>query len=277
MRFPISRLKPVLTMLFAVAALAVAAPTRALDRGPVSMTILVDGVALEEYAARGTQYIEASEGSEYSIRLRNNTGGRVAVALSVDGLNTIDAKTTTSKKASKWILDPYRTITIDGWQVSNADARRFFFTSEAKSYGAWLGKTRNLGLITAAVFKERPQPRPVPMYREEQEGFRDSGRRAPSAAPGKSESAAAGERSAKKAAPSDDLAATGIGRKLNHRVRQVEFRAESRPSAVLELRYEYHDALVRLGVLSEYDRLSRRERAQGFEEMSFAPDPFVED
>ena len=40
----------------------------------------------------------------------------VAVALSVDGLNTIDAKRTTSFDASKWILGPYETITLDGWQ-----------------------------------------------------------------------------------------------------------------------------------------------------------------
>ena len=49
--------------------------------------------------------------------------------------------------------------------------------------------------------------------------------------------------------PDDELAATGIGRELQHNVRRVAFEAEAKPAAVLELRYEYHDALVRLGVL----------------------------
>jgi hypothetical protein len=59
----------------------------------------------------------------------------------------------------------------------------------------------------------------------------------------------------------------------------VRFEGESRPATVLNLRYEYHDALVRLGVLPpEYagreDPLARRERARGFDDTGFAPDPF---
>jgi hypothetical protein len=78
---------------------------------------------------------------------------------------------------------------------------------------------------------------------------------------------------------SEDLAATGIGRELEHRVRRVRFESESSPAAVLELRYEYRDALVRLGVLPpsyawKEDPLHRRERARGFEDFDFAPDPF---
>jgi len=40
-------------------------------------------------------------GSEYGIRLRNPYAVRVAVALSVDGLNTIDARVTTAADARK--------------------------------------------------------------------------------------------------------------------------------------------------------------------------------
>ena len=49
---------------------------------------------------------------------------RVAVALSVDGLNTIDARHTSPWNASKWVLEPYETITIGGWQMSSERARR---------------------------------------------------------------------------------------------------------------------------------------------------------
>ena len=45
--------------------------------------------------------------------------------------------------------------------TSRSTARQFFFTTEEKSYGAWLGKTRDLGVITAAFFRER-RPQPVP-------------------------------------------------------------------------------------------------------------------
>src|SRR5439155_16720791 len=112
-----------------------------------------------EIAARGARYVEALKNREYSLRLRNGTGERIAIALSVDGLNSIDARATSAVEARKWVLDPYQTITLDGWQTSTNTARRFFFTTEDRSYGDWLGRTKNLGLVAAAVFREkRPQP-----------------------------------------------------------------------------------------------------------------------
>lgn len=72
----------------------------------------------------------------------------------------------------------------------------------------------------------------------------------------------------------DDLAATGIGREIDHRVERVRFDAEPHPSATLDLRYEYRDALVRLGVVPRSDEpLARREDARGFEDTRYAPDP----
>ena len=163
----------------------------AIEDTALSLEILVNGMPLNEIAARGTTYIEAVKHAEYSIRLRNNTASRLAVALAVDGLNTIDAKTTDPKTASKWVLDPWRTVTIDGWQIGPDTARKFFFTSEDKSYGAWLGKTSNLGVIEAVAYREFVPPPPAePMLRQD----RDSSSRRPSA-----ESAA--PRSAGKAAP----------------------------------------------------------------------------
>src|SRR5687768_869388 len=47
--------------------------------------VLVHGRPLDEYAARGRFYVEALEGAEYELRIRNPLGERVAVALSVDG------------------------------------------------------------------------------------------------------------------------------------------------------------------------------------------------
>lgn len=238
------------------------------------MQVLVDGKPLEEYLARGTAYVEALEGREYSIRLANRTGQRIAVALSVDGLNSIDAKTTTAEEAAKWIIEPWGAITLDGWQTSSSTARRFFFTTEKESYGAWLGRTQDLGVISAVVFREK-RPEPIP-------ALHDESLRAPA---GESRAAGQGAQPAPRvksgaAEPlSDDLAATGIGRELDHQVRRVEFEKESRPAARLSLRYEYRDALVKLGVLPRRhpgcgDDLARRERARGFKDGDFAPDPY---
>jgi len=254
---------------FALAALLLGAfvPAVAIEQDAYSIEILVDGRPLQEFAARSRTYVEAREGSDYAIRLRNGSSQRVAVAVSVDGLNVIDAKTTSPREASKWILDPYQTITLEGWQTGSQTARRFFFTTEDRSYGAWLGETRNLGLVSAAFFRER-LPDPAPITR-------------PSAPEKKERSArgAAQEESAQAPLSADDYAATGIGQEIEHRVRRVHFEAEPSPAAVMEVRYEYRDALVRLGVLPRpyayrEDPLERRERARGFQEPGYAPDPY---
>ncbi|HEX5045281.1 MAG TPA: hypothetical protein VFV75_20460 [Candidatus Polarisedimenticolaceae bacterium] len=221
-----------------------------------SMEVLVDGLPAAELPHGGRTYIEAWRGREYAVRLTNHTGARVAAALAVDGLNSIDAKRTTSREAAKWILEPYASIVIEGWQTSGATARKFFFTTEARSYGAWLGKTEDLGVITAAFFRERPGclPREFDTRRQK-----------------------SAEGPAAQVAPRDENAATGIGREVDHRVRRVEFDEEDAPAAVVSLRYEYRDGLVKLGILPlfrEDDPLARRERARGFEDTGWAPDPY---
>ncbi len=254
-----------------VFAFGVANTARALETEICRIEVLVDGRPLTEYAARGTTYIEALRGREYALRLTNLIDRRIAVALAVDGLNTIDAKTTAASKASKWVLGPHQSTTIGGWQVSSTDARRFYFTTEDNSYGAWLGREDNLGVIEAVVFREQ-QPKPIL-------GQWFGGRSEAAPAPAERERrAAAPKAQAGEAADADDLAATGIGRRVDHRVRRVHLDLENKPAARLRLRYEYRQQLVHLGVLpsiDERDALDRRERAHGFEDFSFAPDPFT--
>lgn len=263
----------VLALSFAVLVVAVmmpGAPTEALETDVCRVEILVDGKPLTEYAGRGTTYIEALRGREYAVRLTNLIDRRIAVALAVDGLNSIDAKTTSASKASKWVLGPYQTTTISGWQVSSTDARRFFFTTEENSYGAWLGRDENLGVIEAVVFLER-KPR---MTFSQWLGAQSKAAPAPS---GRQQPSAEAEQRCGEGADADDLAATGIGRRIDHRVRRVHLDLEDRPAARLRLRYEYRQQLVQLGVLpspEEEDALARRERARGFSDFSFAPDPY---
>src|ERR1051326_6025165 len=77
-----------------------------------SMTVLVGDTPAVEYRHDGTIYIEALRGRDFAIRLTNPTPYRVAVALSVDGLNTIDARHTDAWSARKWGLDPWGAATV---------------------------------------------------------------------------------------------------------------------------------------------------------------------
>src|ERR1041385_5511375 len=128
-----------------------------------SVQVIVNGSPTTEYAARGKRYIEALENAEYELRIHNPTAARVAVALAVDGLNTIDARHTSAWDAHKWVIDPYGTINVRGWQMSSENARRFYFTTERDSYAAKLGQAANLGLISAIFFRERGPYRILPV------------------------------------------------------------------------------------------------------------------
>jgi hypothetical protein len=266
---------------FSLLILLACAGTQSHDQKGFQMEVLVNGSSARKYFQSGKVYVEALKNQEYSIRLTNPLNTRVAVALAVDGLNSIDARVGDAMTAKKWVLGPYETITIDGWQVNQQQARKFFFTTEAKSYGQWLGKTQNLGIISAVFYRERPQwkgdqeiNRSVP--REDSSERRSSSRDARQEAP--QNSAGAASEPAPSVAPSqkksDDYAATGIGRRSQHEVQWVNMELESTPAATLNLRYEFRPVLVSMGILPALpgqDVLSRREGARGF--TNFCPEP----
>ena len=247
-----------------------------------SVEVLVDGRLVPEYAARGRRYVEALQDAEYELRIHNPTSSRVAVALSVDGLNTIDARHSSAWDAHKWVIEPYGTISVRGWQMSSENARRFYFTTERDSYGAKLGQTANLGVISAVFFRERGQPvivtqaRPRPLY--DKDGDTRSTRDRAESAPKQAGSAdSVKERSAPSyPSPDDESAATGIGRSVRNDVQWVHMDLDPKAVSEVTIRYEYRAALVRLGIVPrDYPKpnvLDRRERAQGFDP-KFCPQP----
>lgn len=254
-----------------------------------NVDILVNGRPLDEYWARGRSYVQAIDGEEYEVRIYNPLPQRVAVALSVDGLNSIDARRTSAWNASKWVIEPYGTIRIGGWQMSSERARRFYFTTERDSYAAKLGQTANLGVISAVFFREEravpvpitPPPRPYEEGKrrgdyssdkvERQSSGRGQSAPSPQSAPrdrGTLQNAPSGRGEDLSRLPDDEHAATGIGRSVRNDVRWVNMDLDSRPAAEVTIRYEYYPALVRLGIMPRPyyppDVLRRRESSTGF-------------
>src|ERR1043166_6234379 len=247
-----------------------------------SVEVIIDGRPAMEYAALGRRYIEALQNAEYELRIHNPTASRVAVALAVDGLNSIDARHTSAWDAHKWVIEPYGTIYVRGWQMSSENARRFYFTTERDSYAAKWGQAPNLGVISAVFFRERGQPvivtqdRPRPLY--DKDGDTRSTRDRVESAPKQAGSAdSVKERSAPSyPSPDDESAATGIGRSVRNDVQWVHMDLDPKAVSEVTIRYEYRAALVRLGIVPrDYPKpnvLDRRERAQGFDP-KFCPQP----
>jgi hypothetical protein len=270
--------------LFLAASVAAASDTRGF-----SMTLVVDGAPAVEYASRGRFYVEALKGREFSVRLHNPGPGRVAVALSVDGRNVLDAKRTSARDASKWVLAPGQTLDVPGWQISGQTSRRFFFTETERSYAKWLGDTSNVGTIEAVFFREKRVPvaerraadkdqsgwvseDEARKIRQTQEALDIAEGGVEGGVPGGMEGGVEGDApsvqaevriapsspsasqprrdaEAKTRKESDRFAATGIGERTGFSVEWIALDLEDRPSATLALRYEFREQLVRLGVL----------------------------
>ncbi|MBX7144516.1 MAG: hypothetical protein K1X79_08715 [Oligoflexia bacterium] len=187
--------------------------------------------------------IQVREGQEYSIVVRNPMPVRVAAAVTVDGLNIIDGKRSTPADAQKWIIEPYSSITLRGWQTSDSNLRRFVFTRDSQSYAQWKGRrdhrdySPNLGMIGVAFFWNsselemalRPQ---WPEIGTDEALSAEALKAAPSAG---NTDALMRQR---------ERAATGMGHNESNQVTRVNFYYDSgmySPDEALIIHYEFHD------------------------------------
>lgn len=234
---------------------------------------LVDpaGRPLQTYYHRGTTYVLGHYGQRYNVRVVNRTNRRIEAVVTVDGRDAINGSS--GKYSNRgYIVDPYGSVTVEGFRQSHSNVAAFRFTSPGDSYAGRRGSTRNVGVVGVAVFPERHRPRPKPIARPRPPhrhwGMLDK----------KSE---AGMGTAGGAADMDDLAAAeaapaprsaskskGYGRSARRRtsnnigtrygesmhssVVEVEFRrASSSPSKVLSLRYDDANGLRAKGVIRD--------------------------
>ena len=116
------------------------------------------GETLPSWQYRGASYVAGRPGDRYAVRLTNRSPGRVLVVLSVDGVNAVSGETAAVAQTG-YVLAPYQSAEITGWRKSFSEAAAFYFTALPDSYAARTHRPDNVGVIGAAVFRERvPEP-----------------------------------------------------------------------------------------------------------------------
>lgn len=219
------------------------------------------GTPLPAWQHRGDTWIAGRPGTPYSVRLRNTTGERVLVVLSVDGVNAVSGETAAPDQTG-YVLAPWQSTEITGWRKSTDDVARFEFTALPNSYAARTGRPDHVGAIGIAVFRERAAPvavaAPAPA--------RDTGRQAARASAGASESAVARE-----SAAMTQQIGTGHGAREWAPVTRTAFeRATRTPAQRTVVRYDSAEALAALGIGPRLH--ARRQRPDAFPG-GFVPDP----
>ncbi|MEP6740660.1 MAG: hypothetical protein ABJA61_09795 [Caldimonas sp.] len=259
--------RALLTLLAAAAASACTSPS-AFAVGSVVDVQVVDrarGDTLSTYRYRGASYIAGRPGDRYAVRLTNRSGGRVLVVLSVDGVNAISGETA-SVGQTGYVLAPYQSADITGWRKSYSEAAAFYFTALPDSYAARTDRPDNVGVIGAAVFRERV-PEPVRGWLEQApsvgrdraaNGAAEPERRAQAQGSGAADAATAAapmpspsSRVERESLAKAEKLGTGHGEREYSPLSQTAFeRATSSPAEVVQVRYDSYANLVASGIIA---------------------------
>ncbi|HEV7575024.1 MAG TPA: hypothetical protein VGO85_03190 [Caldimonas sp.] len=273
--------RALLTLLAAAAATACTSPPAAAVGSIVDVQI-VDrsrGELLSTWRHQGASYVAGRPGDRYAVRLTNRSPGRVLVVLSVDGVNAVSGESAAVAQTG-YVLAPYQSAEITGWRKSFSEAAAFYFTALPDSYAARTGRPDNVGVIGAAVFRERvPEAvggwyQPAPSVAKESgaaSGRLDAQRQEPAAT---SADAAAPTREmarrSQNALADEKKLGTGHGEREYSPTSQTAFeRASSTPAEVVQVRYDSYANLLASGVIARPRPLPRQPDAFP----SFVPDP----
>jgi hypothetical protein len=229
------------------------------------------GEAARVWRHAGRMYVAGRPGARYGLRVSNNTGGRVMVVMSVDGVNVITGQTA-SYNQNGYVFEPYQSYEVSGWRKSDREVAAFTFAPLPRSYAARTGRPDDVGVIGIAAFREKVRrplavaPPPVVAqsrgradYESAQEAVEESGRAAaaPVAAP----------------PPRSARLGTGHGARERSEVVNVSFeRATAYPQYVHRLEYDSHANLVAAGVIPR-TRPATPQRPRPFPGNGYVPDP----
>lgn len=130
------------------------------------INVLVNGNRCKQYSHEGQTYIEAKDGSEWSIQIQNNYGGRVLAVCSVDGLNVLTGKTAKSTD-SGYIIPAYSSQKVKGFRFSNNEWAlfRFGYKLNGNTYAQHQGKGENCGVIGVRLFYEKVKVPEIPIWK----------------------------------------------------------------------------------------------------------------
>ena len=128
------------------------------------INILVNGNRCKQYQHNGKTYLEAKNGSEYVIEIKNNFYQRILGVAAVDGLNVLTGETATEEDTG-YIIPAYHSEKIKGFRFSDNEWAMFKFgyKYDGKTYAQSKqnGADVNCGVIGIRLFYENVKWEPL--------------------------------------------------------------------------------------------------------------------
>lgn len=112
------------------------------------------GQSLPVHYFRGEYWVAGTPGNKYAIEINNKQSARVLAVTSVDGVNVVTGQTA-SLVQSGYVFGAWQNYEITGWRKSDSAVAAFEFTASPNSYAEQTGRTRDVGVIGVAIFKEK--------------------------------------------------------------------------------------------------------------------------
>jgi len=278
--------------------LALAGPALAQTQNDLANLRVINrdtGEVLRTWYHDGRYYVAGEPGTRYGLRFFNQTGDRVLVVASVDGVNIITGETANYDQRG-YVLSPWQTIDVNGWRKSETAIAAFQFAPISGSYAARTGRPGDVGVIGIAVFRERTPLPQGPSASTANEPAPNIARRAPSRfspppapppAPAMAAPPAAAAPSPVMPAPrseamdmaraskalDDEKLGTAHGASEWSVINTVNFvRATKEPQAISLIEYDTWDHLVAKGVIPGNTR-HHPQAFPGEPRLSYVPDP----
>ncbi len=99
--------------------------------------------------------VAGQKDSTYSIVVKNRCKSALEIVASVDGLDVQDGQPASFSKRG-YVIEPGKTLEIEGFRTSYSRVAAFKFSSVSNSYANMRhGNTRNVGVIGIAVFTQK--------------------------------------------------------------------------------------------------------------------------
>lgn len=121
--------------------------------------IKVNGKPVRQYNQDGNTYIEARAGTEYSIKINNNSWERKMAVITVDGVNVISGQPQGSDIGEGYIINARNSIDIKGFRKDSSSVGAFKFCKKGVSYCNEKGLNGNNGVIGVRIYAEK-----LPVY-----------------------------------------------------------------------------------------------------------------
>lgn len=103
----------------------------------------------------GRRLVAGQKDSTYSIVVKNRCKSALEIVASVDGLDVQDGQPASFSKRG-YVVEPGKTLEIEGFRTSYSRVAAFKFSSVSNSYANMRhGNTRNVGVIGIAVFTQK--------------------------------------------------------------------------------------------------------------------------